>query len=411
MNLDSLYVGRRDTVAMNVSTELIDAFAALCGDDNELHMVDAAARRYGFPQRVCHGVLSLAFVSTLIGKKLPGAGALWRSLKVEWLRPVFPGDEVTITGEVTQVSASTSSIAMTIDATNQHGTRVFQAEVKVGIGAEAGEVPAPPRGVPAEAVAQAPGAALPPLEPGKAAVLVTGGSRGIGRAIALELGRTGHPVAVGYHSARARAAEVVAEIEGAGGRALAVRIDLGGSVDTAVLEQAQTVLGPLLGLVHAASPPLQNRQFDQLDRADFEQYFRVYVCAAVELIQALHGNMKGHRFGRVVLLGTSAIIGTPPAKMAAYVTGKSAVFGLCKGLAVELGPLGVTVNMVSPGLTMTDLTRDYSPRMQLAEAQKAAMRRLATPLDAASMVRFLLSEEASFITGANLPLTGGAALF
>ncbi|QWV95957.1 SDR family oxidoreductase [Geomonas nitrogeniifigens] len=408
MNLDTLQVGRRDTVEMIVSAELIDAFAALSGDDNELHMSDAAARRYGFPQRVCHGVLSLAFISTLIGKKLPGAGALWRSLKVEWLRPVFPGDKVTITGEVTQVSASTSSIAMKIGAVNQNGTEVLQAEVAVGVGSE---LALSPQISPAAAAAAGPSAAMPATEEGgKAAVLVTGGSRGIGRAIALELARSGHPVAIAYHSAQAQAAEVVEEIEAAGGRAAAVRIDLGRSIDTAVLEQAQSVLGPLLGLVHAASPPLQNRPFDQLAPGDFEQYFRVYVCGAVELIQALHGNMKQHQFGRVVFLGTSAIIGTPPAKMAAYVTGKSAVLGLCKGLAVELGPSGVTVNMVSPGLTMTDLTRDYSPRMQLAEAQKSPMRRLATPMDTASMVRFLLSEEASFITGANLPLTGGAAL-
>ena len=411
MSLDALYVGRRETVEMRVSAELIDAFAALCGDDNELHMVDDSARRYGFPQRVSHGVLSLAFVSTLIGKKLPGAGALWRSLKVEWIRPVFPGDTVTITGEVTQVSASTSSIAMTIDATNQHGTQVLKAEVKVGIGAEIGANPVQSRAVPAATATQATEVSPSLWQGGKPAVLVTGGSRGIGRAIALELGLAGHPVAIAYHNAQAQAAGVVAEIQKGGGRAVAVRIDLGGSIDTAVLEQAQRVLGPLLGLVHAASPPLQNRQFDQLDRGDFEHYFHVYVCGAVELIQALHSNMKEHQFGRVVLLGTSAIIGTPPSKMAAYVTSKSAVFGLCKGLAVELGPIGVTVNMVSPGLTMTDLTRDYSPRMQLAEAQKTPMRRLATPTDAASMVRFLLSDDASFITGANLPLTGGAVLF
>jgi len=408
MNLESLYVGRRDTVEMDVSTELIDAFAALSGDDNELHMIDAAARRYGFPQRVSHGVLSLAFISTLIGKKLPGAGALWRSLKVDWLRPVFPGDRVTIVGEVTQVSTSTGSIAMAITGTNQHGTMVLQAEANVGIGEEL----APPAPVAAPKPAAAATAGPIMLEEGgEPAVLVTGGSRGIGRAVALELGRNGHPVAVAYHSAESQAAEVVADIIAAGGRAVAIRIDLGRKIDTARLEEAEAVVGPLLGLVHAASPPLQNRNFEQLDRGDFEHYFHVYVCGAVELVQALHGNMKRHQFGRVVLLGTSAIIGTPPTKMAAYVTGKSAVFGLCKGLAVELGPMGVTVNMVSPGLTMTDLTRDYSPRMQLAEAQKTAMRRLATPTDAASLVRFLLSDDASFITGANLPLTGGAALF
>lgn len=408
MSLEKIRVGQRETVEMTVTSQLIDAFAALSGDDNALHMDDEAARQYGFPQRVSHGVLSLAFVSTLIGKKMPGAGALWRSLKVNWLRPVFPGDVVLITGEVTQISPSTSSLAMTVNGTNQHGTVVFEAEVNVGIGMElvsASDAPPAQR-----LVVESPPALCSSSETAPA-ILVTGGSRGIGRAIALELGKSGHPVAVGFHNAHAEALSVVTEIEAQGGRAAAIRIDLGAPIDVGLLREVEIHLGPLLGLVHAASPPLQNCSFEKLDRQDFEHYFHVYVCGAVELMHALYANMKQHQFGRVVLLGTSAIIGTPPTKMTAYVTGKSAVFGLCKGLAVELGPIGVTVNMISPGLTMTDLTRDYSPRMQLAEAQKTAMRRLATPNDAASLVRFLLSDEASFITGANLPLTGGAVLF
>jgi 3-oxoacyl-[acyl-carrier protein] reductase len=398
----TVYVGQRETIEMAVSTQLIDSFAALSGDDNPLHMDDVAAKRYGFPQRVSHGVLSMAFVSTLIGKKLPGAGALWRSLKVNWLRPVYPDDIIEIAGVVTQISSSTSSLAMTVEGTNQHGTVVFQGEVHIGFGQEIISTESASAEV-KQVVKPLPESSLP-------AILVTGGSRGIGRAIALDLGRAGYPVAIAYHQAHSEAFRVVAEIEAGGGQAVVLRMDLGMAIDNNELCRAEVKLGPLLGLIHAASPPLQSRPFELLNRQDFQSYFNLYVCSAVELIQAMYGNMKQHHFGRVVILGTSAIIGSPPTKMAAYVTGKSAALGLCKGLAMELGPLGVTVNMISPGLTITDLTRDYSPRMQLAEAQRTAMRRLATPSDAASLVRFLLSEEASFITGANLPLTGGSVL-
>ena len=108
--------------------------------------------------------------------------------------------------------------------------------------------------------------------------------------------------------------------------------------------------------------------------------------------------MAGARWGRVVLLGTSALLGGPPARMTAYVTAKSALLGMARSLAVELGPIGMTVDVVSPGLTATDVTRDVSPRAQLAEAQRIPMRRIATPEDTAAMVGFLISDAAAFVT-------------
>ncbi len=100
MSVRNLQVGQRASLEVTMTEALIDAFAALSGDDNPLHMDSVAATRYGFPRRVAHGVLSLAFVSTLIGTKLPGVGALWRSLRVDWQRPIFPGDTISVDGQV-----------------------------------------------------------------------------------------------------------------------------------------------------------------------------------------------------------------------------------------------------------------------------------------------------------------------
>jgi 3-oxoacyl-[acyl-carrier protein] reductase len=403
MNSPRFSIGLQETLEFTATRELVDAFASLSGDDNPLHMDDRAAKASGFPQRVAHGVLSLAFLSALIGKKLPGAGALWRSLKVNWLRPVFPGDTIRITGEVTQVSGSTGSILIGFSALNQNGTLVFQGDAQVGTGDPVVQLaeapPAPLR------LAQADPA---PERSARPAFIITGGSRGIGRAIALQLGRSGHPLALVFNHGEEAARSAVAAIEQSGGRACAVRMDLRRPVDSAAIRGAEAVLGPLLGLVHAASPPLQNLPFDQLSSGAYENYFRVYIGGAVEIVQLLMESMKENRFGRVVLMGSAATIGAPPARMSAYVTAKSAVTGLCKTLAVELGPMGVTVNTISPGLTMTDLTRDYSPRMQMAEAMRNPMRRLALPEDAAALVAFLLSPAASYLTGADIPLTGGA---
>lgn len=406
MSVRNLQVGQRASLEVTMTEALIDAFAALSGDDNPLHMDSVAATRYGFPRRVAHGVLSLAFVSTLIGTKLPGVGALWRSLRVDWQRPIFPGDTISVDGQVVQVSVSTDSIKVALSASNQHGTEVLRGEACIGLSEELRRE----LGTPAVCDPTAgPPSAEPTQKGTRPAVLVTGASRGIGREVALEVGKHGHPIAVAYLRGRDEAEAVVTEIRSAGGVAVSVCLDLTDTVNVERLFEAERFVGPLLGLVHAASPPLHNLNLQQLEWQAFDEYFRVYVGGTFQLVKAMAENMKKHGFGRVILLGTSAILGAPPPKMLAYVTAKMALWGFCKGLALEIGPFGATANLVSPGLTMTDLTRDWSPRMQLAEAQRTPMRRLALPSDTASLIRFLLSEDASFITGANLPVTGGAA--
>jgi 3-oxoacyl-[acyl-carrier protein] reductase len=203
---------------------------------------------------------------------------------------------------------------------------------------------------------------------------------------------------------------VVRAIEGAKGRAIAIVVDASqpGSVGNALTEAA-SALGPCLGLVNAATPPLRAESADDLPLESLEEYWRVYVLGGMGLVQGLLPAMKQATWGRVVFLGTSALFGSAPAKSLAYLTAKSALLGLMRGLSVELGPAGITSNMVSPGLTITDLTRDTSPRAQMAEAQRNPLRRLARPEDAAQVVAFLLGDEAAFINGAHLPVTGGAS--
>ena len=178
----------------------------------------------------------------------------------------------------------------------------------------------------------------------------------------------------------------------------------------AAIDEASARLGPILGIVHAGTPAIEPMSATELDLELLDSFWRAYVLGAAGLVRAALPAMQEAKWGRIVLLGTSFLFGPPPPKMTAYVTAKSALAGFVKSMAVELGPLGVSINMVSPSVTMTDLNRDLSPRQQLLEAQKNPMRRLASIQDTASFVGFLMSDEASFINGANLPVTGGSAM-
>jgi NAD(P)-dependent dehydrogenase (short-subunit alcohol dehydrogenase family) len=134
--------------------------------------------------------------------------------------------------------------------------------------------------------------------------------------------------------------------------------------------------------------------------------FDTYVIALADLARLTAPGMKERRHGRIVAILSSAIAEAPP-KLAAYTTAKHAVLGLCRSLAVELGPWDITVNAVSPSLVIGRHADELGAAGREAVARRTPLRRLAESGDVAGSVRFLLSDEAKFISGANLPVTGG----
>ena len=160
-------------------------------------------------------------------------------------------------------------------------------------------------------------------------------------------------------------------------------------------------------VVHGASPSVPPVGVLDLAYADIERYYKVYVGGALTLLARTVPRMTEHRFGRFIFMGTSFLFGVPPDGMAAYVAGKESLWGLVKALAGELGPKGITCNMVSPGVTVTDLTADLPARLKELHARKSPVRRLATTADSAAVVAFLASEAGGYVNGVNMPVTGG----
>jgi 3-oxoacyl-[acyl-carrier protein] reductase len=236
--------------------------------------------------------------------------------------------------------------------------------------------------------------------------LITGGSRGIGAAIAKRLAADGAAVAITYTSSPQKAAEVVSAIESAGGRALSVKAD---SSDPQAVRNAvsQTVkaLGRLDVLVNNAGVALIN-QLDQFSLEDFDRTVAVNVRAVFVAAQEAARHMK--EGGRIITIGSTNADRMPFAGGAVYAMSKAAVAGLTRGLARDLGPRGITVNNVQPGPVDTDMNPATGP---FAESLKAlmALPRYARGDEIAGMVAYLASPEAGFITGASLTIDGGFA--
>jgi len=238
---------------------------------------------------------------------------------------------------------------------------------------------------------------------GKAA-LITGGSRGIGAAIARRLAHDGADVAITFASAPAKADDVVRAIEATGRRALAVRAEAtdAGAVRDAV---AKTVaaFGRLDVLVNNAGIALM-APLEQFTLEDFDRMFAVNVRAAFVATQAAAPHMGAG--GRVIMIGSVNADRMPFAGGAVYAMTKAGIAGLTRGLARDLGPREITVNAVQPGPVDTDMNPANGP---FAEGLKAmmALKRHGTAEEIAGLVAYLASPIAGYVTGACLTIDGG----
>lgn len=242
--------------------------------------------------------------------------------------------------------------------------------------------------------------------------LITGGARGIGRAVALRFAREGAAVAVNYQSRADAANQVVDLIRREGGKATAVAADV---ADRAAVEamaaQVSWELGPVDILVNNAGVLHVTRLLDY-DEAKFEEMWRVNVKGVVHCSAAVAPGMIERKYGRIVNLSSNAALGTSVAGTTLYAATKGAVITLTKRFALELGEHGITVNAVLPGFTATDMvlsgkTPDEIRAIHEAISAKSMLRRTGVPDDIANVVTFLASEESSFMTGQALLADGG----
>jgi 3-oxoacyl-[acyl-carrier protein] reductase len=204
---------------------------------------------------------------------------------------------------------------------------------------------------------------------------------------------------------------VVERIRAAGGRAVAVRADVRDEeAARAAVEEAAAALGGLDVLVPCAVGPLVQRRFTELSWADFQSHLEYQLRAVAGVARAAHGHLKARGGGAIVTLLSQVVHGPPPPFLADYVAAKHALLGLTKALAVEWASDRIRVNAVSPGLVQTDLTQHYGERVFKSEAARTPLRRLATAKDVADAVAYLSGDEAAFLTGVTLPLTGGQVM-
>ena len=239
--------------------------------------------------------------------------------------------------------------------------------------------------------------------------IVTGGSRGIGRAIALRFAAGGAKVVVNYHSNEAAANQVVEQVRAGGGEAIAVQADVSQPAQAqALVDAAQKAFGRVDILVNNAGTT-RDTLIMRMSEEDWDLVLDTNLKGTFNCIKAATRPMMRQRYGRIVnVTSVSGLSGN--AGQANYASAKAGLVGLTKTVAKELGSRNITCNAVAPGYVPTDLTGTLPPELVEQAIQRAILGRAGTAEDIAAAVTFLASDDASFITGQVLTVDGGLSM-
>jgi 3-oxoacyl-[acyl-carrier protein] reductase len=239
--------------------------------------------------------------------------------------------------------------------------------------------------------------------------VVTGGSRGIGRAVCLELARGGANIVLCYAGNEAAARQTVADCEALGAKALAVRCNVANAADVAALfDAALQAFGRIDILVNNAGITRDGLAL-RMSEEDFDAVLAANLKGAFLCCKAALRPMMKQRYGRIVNL--SSVVGLHGnAGQANYAASKAGVIGLTKSLAKELATRGVTVNAVAPGFIETDMTAAMTEAARAASLAAIPAGRLGAAEDVARAVAFLAGEDAGYVTGQVLAVDGGMSM-
>ena len=239
--------------------------------------------------------------------------------------------------------------------------------------------------------------------------VVTGGSRGLGRAAVLELARRGANVVLCYAGNEAAAQKTAADCEALGARALAVRCDVTQAEEVkALMDAALSTFGRIDILVNSAGITRDGLLLT-MKEADFDAVIDANLKGTFLCMKAVARQMVRQRYGRIVNL--SSVVGLRGnAGQVNYAASKAGVIGMTKSLAKELAGRNITVNAIAPGFMETDMTAALPPAARTAALASIPMGRMGTPEDAAQAVAFLASPAAGYITGQVLAVDGGMSM-
>ena len=384
-------IGDKETLSHIITKEDIGKFVELTGDDNKLHVDEKFASTTHFRKPVVHGMLGASFISTIIGTKLPGDGALWFSQSLDFLLPVRIGDHLMIIAEVIKMNDKEQIIELKTEIFNQNKQLVTKGIAKVKV-------------IEQELVSSD---ILENKDKKTKNALIIGGTGGIGSEVCIQLAKDGFNIVLHYNKNAERANELKKKIEEEGVKCITVNANINNEPELKeMLKMIARSFNTIDVLVNAAASNIPNIKFQDLEWSDYLNQLDLNIKSVFNIMKLVVELMINNGGGKIINIGSYSAE-KPNNDWSHYITAKSALIGLTKSLAFELAPKGININMVTPSLVSTDLTADIPEKFKLLTASQTPLRRLAKAKDVAGAISFLASEKANFLAGVNIRINGG----
>ncbi len=397
-------LGQIATVEVKLTDELVAEFVRFSGDNNPIHLDDRFAAKRGFEARIVHGMVCSSFISTLIGKYLPGPGAVWTSQTLRFTVPVYVGDTLSIRGEIVTVDRRGRTVFLRVVGSKQTRETVLEGtcEVRLPTTRQHRAAPLP---IPAMKVR------LNPSNDSRTAVVVGAGGD-LGKEITTRLLRDGYRVALAgrdYPTLCSLAETLSAKAGPPDVFAVALDLSDRDSVSHGI-NTVETEFGNISIVVHAATAPLNSAPLEDLPTHHIIEHVSTQAIGLLNLFQACASGMIERQNGVLIFIGSTVISGKIPKGLAGYAAGKSAASAIVKGIAMEYGPKGIRANIVSPSFLDTNLNSRVTERMKALVAARIPMKRIGKLSEIADAVSFLANDRAKFINGHELIIDGGEIL-
>ncbi|MDA9806279.1 SDR family oxidoreductase [Alphaproteobacteria bacterium] len=384
--IDRFYVGQSVSFTKHISIIELQQFVTLTGDDNPLHVDHQYAKNTVMRKTVVHGMLTVSFISTLIGKHLPGPGSLWVNQSIDFLRPCRLGDNLLIEAKITKITKRASLIDIEVCVTNQKNERLITGICTVK--------------VPEELVHKSFDSPIPGL------IFVAGGSGGIGSLVVKDiLDNTDNSVFLILRDGSLSTNQILEKYSG-NPRFFHCFGDLNNNDDIKRLVGLLEINKlPVSGFVQCAANPIETINFADDSWSKVSDCFLSEIGATYELIRLISKIMSKN--ASIILVSSVVALRNPPKEWIGYSFSKSMVLTMKDILMPILGAKGIRINAVSPGYVNTDTISAIPARtVALAEAN-TPLKKIAQPNEVSDVICFLLGPKASHITGQNIVVDGG----
>ena len=383
-----------DTAQINhtITDDDIKKFVDLSGDDNRLHVDKEFARKTSFKKPVAHGMIGASFISTIIGTKIPGDGALWYSQNLEFLLPIRVGDRLKIIATVIKKIDRQNSIELQTDILNQHKQKVTTGVAKVKI---------------IEDVSQEEVSSVN----NEKTVLIVGATGGIGSQTARTLAKEGYSLILHYYSNKTQAKILKKELEALTDKKIVIiKANILKDSDISdMVSEINRYFKNISAFVNASTLHFGNIKLENMEWSDISSQIDINIKSNFNIVKNIMPLMQENKYGKIVFMTTQATE-QYNSEWLHYITSKSALNGFAKALATELAPKGIRVNLVSAGMTNTNLISDIPEKVKLITAARTPLRRLAEPQDIADTISYLVSEKSDFLTGETIRVNGGQVM-